>query len=314
LTFAHYYFMKNRFYFLLISFVVLFSACQSGGNTPASETPGKTDTAKSHSDTVQTNTDKNRVVADAATILARKEVPILCYHHIIDGKPTNDYQVTVANFKEQMKTLADSGYHSVLPDQLYNYLAFGDPLPSKPFIITFDDTDAEQFTVGKTEMDKYGFKGVYFIMTISIGRPRYMTKEQIRQLSDEGHAVEAHTWRHDRVDRYLTTPHIDKGTNKMVENDWDLQLGKEREKLENISGKRIYYFAYPFGIWTAAAFPELQKRNFKLAFQLYAKRDSTAPLYTVRRVIVAPTWSGAGLLRTMATAFKQKVPAEAVKP
>jgi peptidoglycan/xylan/chitin deacetylase (PgdA/CDA1 family) len=311
LTFAHYFFMKNRIYFLLVSFAFIFSACHSNGTSPGEKTAVKNDTAIKTTDTVQTNNDKNRVVADAATILARKEVPVLCYHHIIEGKPTNDYQVTVATFKEQMKMLADSGYHSVLPDQLYNYLAFGDPLPAKPFMITFDDTDEEQFTVGKTEMDKYGFKGVYFIMTISIGKPRYMSKEQIRQLSDEGHAVEAHTWRHDRVDRYLTTPHIDKGTNKLVENDWDLQLGKEREKLENISGKRIYYFAYPFGIWTPAAFPELKKRNFNLAFQLYAKRDSTAPLYTVRRVIVAPTWSAAGMLRVMATAFKQKIGADA---
>ena len=92
----------------------------------------------------------------------------------------------------------------------------------------------------------------------------------------------------------------------MVDNDWDLQLGKEREKLEGIIGKRIHYFAYPFGIWTPAAFPELEKRGFKLAFQLSTKRDTTAPLYTVRRIIVAPTWSAAGLLRVMASSFKQQ--------
>jgi peptidoglycan/xylan/chitin deacetylase (PgdA/CDA1 family) len=300
--------IKNIFALLLISSSLVFVSCQSNGNSASSGANSNHDSTIRKTDTVQTTNDKNRVIADAATILARKEVPVLCYHHIKepDGKKMGDYTVSVASFKEQMKMLSDSGYHSVLPDQLYNYLAFGDPLPSKPFMITYDDTDAEQFTIGKTEMDKYGFKGVYFIMTISIGKPRYMSKEQIRQLADEGNAVEAHTWRHDRVDRYLTTPHIDKGTNKMVENDWDLQLGKEREKLENISGKRIYYFAYPFGIWTPAAFPELQKRNFKLAFQLYAKRDSTAPLYTVRRILVAPTWSAQGMLRVMNSAFKEK--------
>jgi peptidoglycan/xylan/chitin deacetylase (PgdA/CDA1 family) len=300
--------IKNIFALLLISSSLVFVSCQSNGNSASSGANSNHDSTIRKTDTVQTTNDKNRVIADAATILARKEVPVLCYHHIKepDGKKMGDYTVSVASFKEQMKMLSDSGYHSVLPDQLYNYLAFGDPLPSKPFMITYDDTDAEQFTIGKTEMDKYGFKGVYFIMTISIGKPRYMSKEQIRQLADEGNAVEAHTWRHDRVDRYLTTPHIDKGTNKMVENDWDLQLGKEREKLENISGKRIYYFAYPFGIWTPAAFPELQKRNFKLAFQLYAKRDSTAPLYTVRRILVAPTWSAQGMIRVMNSAFKEK--------
>jgi hypothetical protein len=61
-----------------------------------------------------------------------------------------------------MQMLADSGYHSILPDQYYDYLVYGKPLPSKPFMITYDDTDLEQFTIGKTEMDKHGFQGRIF--------------------------------------------------------------------------------------------------------------------------------------------------------
>jgi peptidoglycan/xylan/chitin deacetylase (PgdA/CDA1 family) len=171
-------------------------------------------------------------------------------------------------------------------------------------MITFDDTDEDQFTIGKPELDKHGFKGVYFIMTISIGRPRYMTKEQIKQLSDEGNVVASHTWRHDRVDKYLTTPHMDRDSKKIVNNDWDLQLVDTRKKLEDIIGKEIHYFAYPFGIWTHAGIPEIQKRGIKMAFQLSEKRDPEYPLYTVRRVIVAPTWSAQGLLRAMRSSFK----------
>ena len=295
--------MKHLFFFLLTGFSIFISGCNSGEVSPAAKS---TDSPKAV--TKNDTTTRSRQIADAATILSRKQVPILCYHHIrelsMPGKSSKGYEVTVKQFKEQMQMLADSGYHSVLPDQLYNYLAYGDSLPSKPFMITYDDTDEEQFSIAKPEMDKHGFKGVYFIMTISIGRPRYMSKEQIRQLADEGHAIESHTWRHDRVDKYLTTPHIDKGTNKMVENDWDLQLGEQRKKLEDISGKPIHYFAYPFGIWNKAAFPELQKRNFRLAFQLATARDSTQPLYTVRRIIIDPSWSAPGLLRVMRSTFK----------
>jgi len=171
-------------------------------------------------------------------------------------------------------------------------------------MITYDDTDLEQFTIGKTEMDKHGFKGVYFIMTISIGRPRYMNKEQIKQLSDEGNVVASHTWRHDRVDKYLTTPHIDRDTKKIVNNDWDLQLVETRKNLENIIGKDIQYFAYPFGVWKHDGIPEIQKRGIKMAFQLADKRDTEYPLYTVRRIIIAPTWTAPGLLRVMRSAFK----------
>jgi len=282
--------------------VVLLSSCSSSD----SENKSKTSETKvaSKSDSAASAESATVPAADAATILARPQVPVLCYHHIKDGKPTNDYTVNAETFRQQMQILADSGYHSILPDQYYDYLVYGKPLPAKPFMITYDDTDLEQFTVGKTEMDKHGFKGVYFIMTISIGRPRYMNKDQIKQLSDEGNVVASHTWRHDRVDKYLTTPHIDRDTKKIVNNDWDLQLVETRKKLEEIIGKDIHYFAYPFGVWKHDGIPEIQKRGIKMAFQLSDKRDTEYPLYTVRRIIIAPTWTAEGLLRVMKSSFK----------
>ena len=110
-----------------------------------------------------------------AAIMARKQVPIVCYHQIRDWRPTDkavakDYIIPIAAFKQHMKMLADSGYHTILPDQLYNYLTKGTPLPSKPIMLTFDDTDLDQFEVARPEMKKYGFKGVFFIMTVSLGR------------------------------------------------------------------------------------------------------------------------------------------------
>jgi peptidoglycan/xylan/chitin deacetylase (PgdA/CDA1 family) len=262
----------------------------------------------------KTNNDSTKVSepaktrATAAGIMARKEVPVLCYHHIRNVASTrdlkNEYEVSVAEFKSQMKALADSGYKSVTPDQLYNYLVYGGSLPEKPFVITYDDTDEEQFSVAKPEMDKYGFKGVYFIMTISIGRPNYMSKEQIKQLSDEGYVIASHTWDHSRVDRYTNEHAIEEGGKKKVVNDWDQQLVKTKTKLEGIIGKPVDYFAYPFGIWSKAGIPEIEKRGYKMAFQLATKRDSLQPLYTVRRIIVAPQWSAEGLLKVMRSSFK----------
>src|SRR5688572_24569918 len=62
------------------------------------------------------------VIPSAASILQRQQVPILCYHRFENSRPPGDYNVTIPAFKEQLKTLSDSGYHTVLPDQLYDYL------------------------------------------------------------------------------------------------------------------------------------------------------------------------------------------------
>jgi peptidoglycan/xylan/chitin deacetylase (PgdA/CDA1 family) len=228
-----------------------------------------------------------RAIPRASVILGRKQVPILCYHQIRDWKPTDskvsrDYIVPPAAFAAQMRMLADSGYHTISPDQLYAYLVSGSRLPEKPVMLSFDDTDLDQFTTGYPEMKKYGFKGVFFIMTVSLGRPHYMSREQVRELSEEGNIIGAHTWDHHNVKKYEGS-------------DWITQLDKPTKQLEQITGKSIRYFAYPFGLWNEAAFPELKKRGFIAAFQLNEKCDPADPLYSIRRIIVPGTWNGSAL-------------------
>ncbi len=232
----------------------------------------------------------------ATTILARKQVPILCYHQIRDYRPTDsktarDYIVPPAAFKEQMKALADSGYKTILPEELYAYLAAGIPVPEKAVMITFDDTDLDQFTIAKPVLEEHHFKGVFFIMTVSLGRPHYMSKEQVRQLSDEGHYIGSHTWDHHNVKKYQGA-------------DWVTQIEKPSRQLEQITGKKIEFFAYPFGLWNREAIPELKKRGFKAAFQLIGPRDPDDPLFTIRRVIITGTMSGPATISRMRGAFR----------
>jgi peptidoglycan/xylan/chitin deacetylase (PgdA/CDA1 family) len=234
-------------------------------------------------------------IADNATIMQRREVPVLCYHHIrewksTDSKRSHDYIVPPDNFRAQMKMLADSGYHTISPDQLYDYLAFGKSLPEKPVIITYDDTDEEQFSIGKTEMDRYGFKGIYFIMTISLNKPRYMTSEQVRQLAQEGHSIGSHTWDHKDVRHY-------------TDDDWAVEIDKPTQLLETLSGRPVRYFAYPFGAWDTAAAAGIRAKGFRAAFQLSARRDEQAPLFTIRRIIIPGSWSAAVLLKVMHNSF-----------
>ncbi|GAB2942603.1 hypothetical protein GCM10027048_04030 [Hymenobacter coalescens] len=235
---------------------------------------------------------------NAAAILARPQVPILCYHQIRDwrakdSKGAKDYIVPEERFKEQIKMLADSGYHTILPDQLYAYLTTGAKLPSKPVMLTFDDTDLDQFTVAKPTLDKYGFKAVYFIMTVSLGRPNYMSKAQVKQLSDEGNVIGSHTWDHHNVKKYQGQ-------------DWVTQIEKPTKTLEEITGKKINYFAYPFGLWNPEAIPELKKRGMVAAFVLAEKRDQQDPLFTIRRIIASGYWSPKTLHNSIVQSFDGK--------
>ena len=235
-------------------------------------------------------------VSNAATIMARPEVPVLCYHRIREwrgneSRGVKDVVVPPAAFKSQLQLLADSGYQTVLPDDLYAYLTTGKPLPAKPIMLTYDDSDLDQYKIAAPEMKKHGFRGVFFIMTVSLGRSIYMNRAQVKELSDEGHVIASHTWDHKNVKKY-------------EEDDWETQIVKPVRQLEEITGKKIRYFAYPFGAWNKEAIPELKKYDIKAAFQLSTKRDSTEPLYTIRRMIVPGDWSATTMYRAMKRTFK----------
>jgi peptidoglycan/xylan/chitin deacetylase (PgdA/CDA1 family) len=232
---------------------------------------------------------------DAATILGKPQVPILCYHQVRDYKPTDSktakaYIVPVSSFAEQMKSLADSGYHTILPDQLMDYLTKGKSLPSKPVMLTFDDTRLDQYTAALPEMNKYDFKGVFFVMTVSLGRPGYMSTDQVKRLSDQGNVIGSHTWDHHNVKKYTGE-------------DWNIQVAKPSKQLQNITGKPVDYFAYPFGLWNKEAIAGLKKFGFKAVFQLSDHLDDKDPLYSIRRIIVPGSWSGKGMLRSMRSSF-----------
>lgn len=240
--------------------------------------------------------DSTPTVVNMRSAMTMPEVPILCYHQIRDWKGNEsrgvkDMVVPPASFKSQMQLLADSGYQTVLPDDVYAYLTTGKPLPPKPVMLTFDDSDRDQYTIAAPELKRLGFKGVFFVMTVSLGRSIYMSKEEVKALSDEGHVIAAHTWDHQNVKKYK-------------DGDWDKQIAKPAKQLEEITGKPVEYFAYPFGAWNKAAIPELKKYNVKAAFQLSTPRDSTEPLYTIRRMIVPGDWSAPTMYRVMKRTFK----------
>jgi len=117
-----------------------------------------------------------------------------------------------------------------------------------------------------------------------------MTRAQIKELSDKGHIIGSHTWDHHNV-------------KKFEGNDWVKQVEKPTRQLEEITGKSVLYFAYPFGLWNEQAIPELKQRRFVAAFQLATHRDAQEPLYTIRHTIASGYWNAGTLYKTMRSRF-----------
>ena len=278
--------MNRKVVITFLSFAFIFSACQ----------PKRENKAQTKQNTVQTeknseNHESTQTKNTAAQIYAKPEIPVLCYHRIADG-PKGDYKVSPATFLAHVKILADSGYHSISPAQLYDYLVFNKSLPEKPFLITFDDSRAEHSAIAAKVLEKQGFHGVFFIMTITYNKKNYMTKDQIAQLVKTGHTVGLHSWDHTMAVKYKTPE------------DWQKEVADPKKKLEAITGEPVDYWAYPNGVFNHYAAQELSK-YFKISFELSTKRDSLLPLQCVRRIIV-PDIPAQNLLKYMRKSFGKK--------
>ncbi len=241
--------------------------------------------------------DHKITVPTSSEIIAKKEVPVLCYHHIRkwrkkDTKRDINDVISPMKFEKHLKMLADSNYNAILPNELYNYLLFGQKLPSKPIMISFDDGYREQFTIAAPLLKKYGFKAVFFITTDAIGGGQMLKKKQIKYLADEGHIIANHTFQH-------------KNLTRLTDSALRVEVLEPAKILKQITGKDIEYLAYPYGIYNENLGSKLSEYGIKAAFILSTKRSAKYPLYTIRRIIDPGNYTAGNLYHSINKSFNK---------
>ena len=231
---------------------------------------------------------------DVASVAARSDVPVLCYHQIRpptagDAAADRPYIVAPKVLARQMQALDAAGYHTITGDQLVAHVARGARLPSKPVLLTFDDASAGQYTSALPILRRHKFVATFFVMTVVLDKPGWLTRREVRALARTGMTIGAHTWDHSPVPRYAGA-------------DWHMQIDAPTHELARLTGRPVRLFAYPFGLWDPAAIPHLWHAGLRAAFQLSERYDRRHPLWNVRRIIV-PSWSGRQLLREIRQSF-----------
>ena len=130
-------------------------------------------------------------------------VPILMYHHVAAAGPDadairRDLSVSPANFEAQLRYLIARGYQPTTLKALMMHLQVGEPLPSKPVILTFDDGFKDQYTNAYPVLKRYGFVGSFFIITrfADEGREEHMSWTEIESLHANGMEIGSHSYTH----------------------------------------------------------------------------------------------------------------------
>lgn len=210
----------------------------------------------------------------------QRTVPILMYHYIDTGI-NNDLMTPKDKFRQQMLYLKNAGFHTITLDQLYGFMTKGDKLPEKPIVITFDDGYEDNYTNAYPVLKEMGFKATIFVVSGGTGKGPfpYMNDSELSELDKNGIDIEPHTVDHKKLD---TLSYQDQ------KNEIELSKSILQAKL----GKKMKYFAYPYGQYNEDTLKILKENGFKMAFStVHGRAGRTNNIYRIKRIYIGNSFS-----------------------
>ncbi len=181
-------------------------------------------------------------------------VPILMYHYIrVNPDPSDrlgfSLSIPPAEFDRQMRYLAEDGYGTVSFDQIYDS---SQPLPEKPILLTFDDGYADAYTAAFPVLQRYGFQATFYVVTDFVGRPGYLTVEQIREMAAAGMSFGSHSVSH----LSLTTLSAER---------LERELSQSRTQLESLLERPVLDLCYPLGRFNQPVRQAVERAGYRSA-------------------------------------------------
>ena len=208
-------------------------------------------------------------------------------YHYVSVPPSDadkyrlDLSVTPANFDAQMEYLAIEGYTPIRVSDLSDHLLYGDPLPAKPIVLTFDDGYLDNYQFALPILKKYKFVGTFNVITdFADGkRPGYMNWDQLEDMAINGMEIGSHTLDHPDLYRKPRTFQLN-------------QLLGSKSVIEARIGTTVKTFCYPAGNYDATTIEVLRSTGYTAALtEIQGTRQTTENLFELRRIRVRGSYS-----------------------
>jgi peptidoglycan/xylan/chitin deacetylase (PgdA/CDA1 family) len=211
-----------------------------------------------------------------STVSAQQKVPILVYHSIDEfkGQGSKELYVSPVNFEKQMRYLRDQGYTLLTFEQWQDMYKV-----DKPIFITFDDgykNNMNAFaTFQKLKNERFQPKGTIFVLSDFIGRSNRLSESDLKTMTNSGmFSIQSHTATHPDLTKI---------------NDYEYELKRSKEKIQQITGKPVIALAYPYGNTNKRVVEEMKKYyTFGLTTtpQLFSEQGMKDEWYFLPRLYV----------------------------
>lgn len=226
--------------------------------------------------------------AVSAVDAAQKPIalPVLMYHSINSRESkAGDYVITPAALREDLEWLQREGYHTVVVQDLLNYVEQGVPLPEKPVMITFDDGYYNNYLNAFPILKELQMKAVISIITgetdkysqLDENRENYshLTWPQIREMMDSGLIeFQNHSYNLHKSGSKSGRKGIGKKKGESTE-DYQQAIREDVEKAQlrfvEMTGYAPTAFTYPFGAVSDDSIPVLEELGFRATLDAQGK-------------------------------------------
>ena len=209
--------------------------------------------------------------------------PMIMLHYVSDDPNLDSlkpYCITRNTFSSLLKYLSDNNYETITFSDLIN----GDKNNNgrKKVILTFDDCARHLFDFAIPELQKNNFKAVFYMPTAFIGAHNdwdirtgkreleLMRKEDLISLDKVGMEIGSHSHDHHRLGE--------------IKNEDDIinEAGASKKILEEIIGKPVLSFAYPYGSVPKNYKTILNSEGYQFGITIYSPYQNR---FSLRRFI-----------------------------
>jgi peptidoglycan/xylan/chitin deacetylase (PgdA/CDA1 family) len=207
----------------------------------------------------------------------RDQAVILLYHQVLapdQVPPDVDHgiYVTTDTFDTHLRELRRS-YDVVDLDDLLAWREGRRTFSRTPCAITFDDGWADNYTNAFPLLKRYGMPATIFLITSEVGRPEFVTWQQVHEMERAGIRFGSHTVNHPVVEG-------------LPAHQLEQELAESRRQLFACATRPVDWFCYPKGYNDAPA-REAARRHYRAAVttRCAAMRRSDDP-YAIPRISI----------------------------
>lgn len=179
-------------------------------------------------------------------------IRVLLYHHVgVHARPTRRLGLycEVDRFRRQMAALARSNIAVISLSEAMAAIAGGASRPGRAVVLTFDDAFCDFHEHAWPILREHDLPATVFAVSERVGQTadwieqsvadnRLMAGPELRELAAAGIEIGAHSATHPRLSRVAPAER-------------DREIAGARQSLEDLLGRAVTHFAYPYGDYDA---------------------------------------------------------------